>query len=81
MHKEARLQRRSTVIFIVMGLLLTISVFLYIYSRTYAKAHRLNLEMNRAAFETIMSRTYPALIGMVAAAVLIAGQLILSNCH
>ena len=72
MHKEARLQRRSTVIFIVMGLLLTISVFLYIYSRTYAKAHRLNLEMNRAAFETIMSRTYPALIGMAAAAVLIA---------
>ncbi|NMA66308.1 MAG: iron chelate uptake ABC transporter family permease subunit [Clostridiaceae bacterium] len=72
MHKEAKLHRRSIIVFVFLTLLLIASVFLYIYSRTYAKAFRLNLVMDRVAFDSIMSRTVPALIGMAVAAVLIA---------
>jgi len=70
--REEKLQKRSLFVFVLLAVLLTLSVFLYIYSRTYAKAHRLNLEMDRAAFDSIMARTVPALIGMAVAAVLTA---------
>ncbi len=73
MHNQAKpLTKRTILVFTVLALLLVFSVFLYIYSRTYAKAYRLNLAMDPAAFESIMSRTVPALAGMTAAAVLIA---------
>lgn len=73
MHKQAKLQdKRIIITFVVLALLLAVSVFLYIYSRTYAKAFRLNIAMDRAAFNSIMGRTVPALIGMGVAAVLIA---------
>ena len=45
---------------------------LYIYSRTFAKASRLGVVMEAAAFNSIMGRALPALIGMIACGVLIA---------
>lgn len=57
---------------VCLALLLPASAALYIYSRTYAKAERLGMEMTPAALENIMGRAVPALIGMAAAAVLIA---------
>ena len=48
------------------------SVGLYIYSRTYAKAMRLGMSMTPDAFDSIMKRAVPALIGMAVAAIMIA---------
>ncbi len=72
LKKSRQADRRMLIILTLLLLLIGLSVFLYIYSRTYAKAIRLNLPMAPAAFDSIMSRTIPALIGMGAAAVLIA---------
>ena len=73
MHKQAILrEKRTVIIFAILAVLLVVSVLLYIYSRTYAKALRLNIVMDKSAFSSIMGRTIPALIGMGAAAVLIA---------
>jgi iron complex transport system permease protein len=64
--------KRAAIAFTILSILLVLSVVLYIYSRTYAKAHRLNLVMEAAVFNSIMSRAVPALIAMAVAAVLIA---------
>ncbi|KPU45202.1 iron-uptake system permease protein FeuC [Oxobacter pfennigii] len=64
--------KRAFLIYAILALLLAASTFLYIYSRTYAKATRLNLVMEPAVFGNIMSRTVPALGGMAVASVLIA---------
>ncbi|MDR0446175.1 MAG: iron chelate uptake ABC transporter family permease subunit [Oscillospiraceae bacterium] len=63
---------RRVTVFVCLALLAPASVALYIYSRTYAKAWRIGARMTPAAFESIMGRAVPALIGMSVAAVLIA---------
>ena len=67
-----RLSGRTTVACAVLGLLIAASVVLYIYSRTYAKSARIGIAMTSAAFDSIIARAMPALVGMVAAAILIA---------
>ena len=56
----------------VMVVLMGIGIFLYIMSRTYVKSWRLGVPMTHAAFESILSRSTPALVGMIGAAFLIA---------
>jgi iron complex transport system permease protein len=48
------------------------ATLLYIYSRTYANANRLGVQMHPAAFESIMARTMPALRAMIGASVVLA---------
>jgi iron complex transport system permease protein len=64
--------KRTVIIFAVLLALLALSVALYIYSRTTAKALRVGIEMTPLAYGNIMSRTIPAMVGMAVAAVLIA---------
>jgi len=68
----SRVNRRMVIIFGILIFLILASVGLYIFSRTYAKAWRLGVEMTPMAFDSIMSRTIPALIGMSAAGATIA---------
>lgn len=63
---------RGLLLMIGLTALLIAAAALYLYARTYAKAARLNMPMPPAAFESILSRALPALLGMVCAAVLIA---------
>ena len=63
---------RTIIIFTVLFVLIGISVFLYIFSRTYVKAWRLGIETTPATFDSIIERAYPVLIGMFISAVLIA---------
>ena len=63
---------RVIVVFIVLALLIAGSIALYIFSRTYAHSMRLGIPMTPLAFERIMGRTIPAIIGMTAAAGIIA---------
>jgi len=56
----------------VLALLIALSIGLYIFSRTYAHSMRLGIEMTEQAFERIMGRTVPAIIGMAAAGGIIA---------
>jgi len=58
--------------FSVMAALLILGVVLYIFARTYVKAWRLGVEMSRQAFDQILGRSVPALVGMAIAAVVIA---------
>lgn len=64
--------KRAIIICIVLALLIAGAVFLYIYSRTTAKANRVGIEMSPAAYANILSRALPALVGMSVGAVLIA---------
>ena len=73
MAKPLRKTRyRHAIIYAVLLIMLCLSIFLYIYSRTYAKAHRIGMPMTPEAFDSIMSRTIPALLGMGVAALLIS---------
>ena len=63
---------RMIAVFTILALLIVSSVALYIFSRTYAHSIRLGIPMTPLAFERIMSRTIPAIIGMTAAGVIIA---------
>ena len=73
MVKNARaLSKRTAIIYAVILVVISASVVLYIYSRTYAKSARLGVAMTPQAFDSIMGRTVPALIAMSAAAILIA---------
>ena len=69
---KKRERRQLIIAFIVMGMLLVAGIFLYIMSRTHIKAWRLGVLMSPVAFQSILSRSIPALIGMVVAAFLIA---------
>jgi len=69
---KKRERRQLIIAFTVMGLLMVVGIILYIMSRTYIKAWRLGVPMTPLAFNSIMSRSIPALIGMIAAAFLIA---------
>lgn len=64
--------RRTVVILITLLALIVGAVALYIFSRTYANAMRLGVPMTPRALENIMSRVWPAVIGMVAASTIIA---------
>lgn len=66
------LHSRSILLIIGLILLLAAASALYLYARTYAKAARLGMQMPQAAFESILGRAIPALLGMVCAAVIIA---------
>jgi len=60
------------IVFVVLAVLMVGSITLYIFSRTYFNAWRLNIPMTPLAFERIMGRTIPAVVGMVSASVIIA---------
>jgi len=64
--------RRNIAVFIALAVLIVLSIALYIFSRTYAHALRLGIPMTPQAFEQIMGRTIPAIIGMTAAGGIIA---------
>ena len=64
--------RRTVTILIILLLLIVGAVALYIFSRTYANSMRLGIPMTPRALENIMSRVWPAVIGMVAASSIIA---------
>lgn len=74
MVEKSSAARKHRSVFIAAGLfaMITASVALYIYSRTYAKSNRLGMEMTESAFASIMARTLPALLAMAVAAVMIA---------
>ena len=69
---KSKLNKRIIVAFIILTLLIAASIALYIFSRTYAHSMRLGIPMTPVAFERIMSRTIPAIIGMTAAGWIIA---------
>ena len=71
-QKQAASTRRTAVIFLVLSLLNIAAIGLYIFSRTYAKAWRIGVAVSPAAFDSIMSRTIPALIAMGVAAFVLA---------
>lgn len=64
--------KRFWLTLILLALLIVFSVVLYIYARTYVKSARLGIPMSQGAFESIMARAVPALIGMSASGILIA---------
>ena len=66
------INRRLILIFTVLALLIAVSIALYIFSRTYAHSMRLGIPMTPQAFDSIMGRTIPAIIGMAAAGGIIA---------
>ena len=73
MEKAAKLQtKRLALLYSLFTVLMIGSVALYIYSRTFAKASRLGVAMEAAAFNSIMSRALPALLGMIICGFLIA---------
>lgn len=65
-------QRHQIIIFSVLLSLLFGGIYFYILSRTYIKAWRLGVSMTPAAFESIVGRSVPILVGMVGSAFLIA---------
>ena len=71
-QKQEASSKRIATVFVILTLLLIFSVGLYIFSRTYAKAWRVGVPMNPAAFDSIMGRAIPALIAMAAASAVLA---------
>lgn len=69
---KGALDRRSLITLAMLILLILGAVILYLYARTYAKAARIGITMTQATFQSILSRSLPALLGMGTAAVLIA---------
>lgn len=70
--KIKNLERRNLVfVFSTMIILMGLGIFLYIMSRTYVKAWRLDVPMTSSAFQSILQRSIPALIGMIGSAFLI----------
>lgn len=63
---------RLIIVFSVLSLLIVASVAMYIYSRTYANAFRLGVPMTPSAFRSILGRTIPHLVAMIASAVALA---------
>ena len=64
--------RNLILVFSTMIILMGLGIFLYVMSRTYIKAWRLGVPMTSAAFDSILARSIPAIIGMASAAFLIA---------
>ncbi|MDR1939467.1 MAG: iron chelate uptake ABC transporter family permease subunit [Clostridiales bacterium] len=64
--------KRAAIIFGILFIVIAASVLLYIYSRTFAKANRMGLPLTKFAFDSIMTRALPALIGMSISGFLIA---------
>ena len=65
-------QRRAVIVLAMLVIFIAASIALYIFSRTYAHSFRLGIPMTPIAFERIMGRTVPAIIGMAAAGGIIA---------
>ena len=73
MEKSAKRHKKRALIAIpCLAVLIAGSLALYIFSRTYAKSMRLGVDMTPAAFDSILGRAIPALVGMGAAAIIIA---------
>ena len=71
--KMKHLERKNLIlVFSIMLMLMLLGIFLYVMSRTYIKAWRLGVPMTPDAFESILGRSIPALVGMIGAAFLIA---------
>ena len=70
--KSGEFNKRIITVFAVLAVLIVAAVALYIFSRTYAHSMRLGVPMTPIAFERIMGRTIPAIIGMSAAGSIIA---------
>lgn len=70
--KLKKLERRNLFfVFSAIIILMALGIFLYMLSRTYVKAWRLDVPMTRTAFESILGRSIPSLVGMIGAAFLI----------
>lgn len=69
---HVRGRKRMWLTFGGFGALAPVSVLLYLYARTYAKAARVGIPMTPQALDSILGRAVPALIGITVAAVLIA---------
>ena len=69
---NVRWSKRLIVVFTVLSLLIVAAIALYIFSRTYAHSIRIGIPMTQQAFDSIMGRTIPAIIGMVSAGGIIA---------
>ena len=68
-----KVERKNMIlVFSIMITLMGLGIFLYIMSRTYIKAWRLGVPMTTSAFESILGRSIPAIVGMIGAASLIA---------
>ena len=65
-------RKNLILVFSTMIILMVLGIFLYIMSRTYIKAWRLGVPMTSSAFESILGRSIPVLVGMIVAAFLIA---------
>lgn len=70
-------RKRAAIVFIVLSLLGVASIFLYYYSRTFAKVRYLvdrpiPIEIADGAIMQVMARATPHLVGIIAAAVVIA---------
>ena len=73
LRDKRRIQNlRQILIFLTLLVILIAGVAFYILSRTHIKAWRLGVELTPQAFAGIMGRALPALVGMTAAAFLIA---------
>jgi len=70
--KKTNTHRKNIIIFILLAALTIGTSFLYIFSRTYAKAWRIGVAMSPIAFESILARTLPHLYGMIASAIMLA---------
>ena len=66
--------KRAVIVIAVIIIMIGLAAALYIYARTYAKSNRLGLEMSTAAFNKILARAIPALIGMGVSACLISAM-------
>ena len=69
--KKASRKNLITVFSVVIGLL-AVGIFIYIMSRTHVKAWRLGVPMTTTAFNSILGRSIPAIVAMVASSFLIA---------
>jgi len=65
-------RKNLILVFTIVLSLLVFGIFLYIFSRTYAKAWRLGVPMRPDAFASILGRSIPALVAMTGSAFLIA---------
>jgi len=72
--EEIKKAERRNLVFVSSSIitLLILGIFLYIFSRTYAKAWRLGVPMRPDAFNSILQRSIPALVAMGGSAFLIA---------
>jgi iron complex transport system permease protein len=72
MEKRKAASKRTFLLFFALAVLIVLAALLYLYSRTFLKAARLEMPLTESASTAIMARTIPALIGMALSAALMA---------